>query len=252
MSADRGDGGRDGDATAELAATVATACRVLGRRGLVDGVLGHVSARLPGGGYLVRCRGPHERGVARTAAEDVRRVGADDRLAEPAAGWQLPKELPIHAALYRARPEVGAVVHAHPPAALRCGLAGLEPRPVFGAYNIPALRMAVDGVPVYPRPVLISRPELAEEMVAAMGDRPLCLLRGHGITVTGPTVEAATVAAVNLEDLLSVTLDLALLGVEPPALGPDDLAELPDLGTAFNDELAWRALVAELRDVAGS
>lgn len=233
---------------AELAATVATACRILGARGMVDGVLGHVSARLPGGRFLVRCRGPRERGVALTAPEDVREVGPDGVLVDPDAGWQVPKELPIHAAVLRARPEVGAVVHAHPPSALLCGLAGLTPRPVFGAFNIPAMRMAVDGVPVYPRAVLISREELAREMLEAMGDRPVCLLRGHGITVAGPTVEAATVAAVNLDVLLSVTVELARLRAAPPALDPADLAELPDLGSAFNDGLAWRALVAELEE----
>lgn len=231
-----------------LAATVATACRVLGARGLVNGVLGHVSARLDDGGCLVRCRGPRERGVALTEAADIRRVDPEGRLVEPDAGWQVPKELPIHTSLYRARTEVRAVVHAHPPAALLCGLANLVPRPVFGAYNIPAMRMAVSGIPVYPRPVLISRPELAEEMIRVMGAKSVCLLRGHGITVVGPSVEAATVAAVNMEDLLTVIVELARLGAEPPSLDAADLAELPDLGSAFNDVLTWRALVAELED----
>jgi ribulose-5-phosphate 4-epimerase/fuculose-1-phosphate aldolase len=125
-------------------------------------------------------------------------------------------------------------------------LADFRPRPVFGAFNIPAMRMALEGVPVYPRPVLISRPELADEMIDAMGDRPVCLLRGHGITTVGISVEAATVAAVNLNELLTVTVDLARLGADPSELDPEDLAELPNLGQAFNDGLAWQALVAEL------
>jgi hypothetical protein len=45
------------------------------------------------------------------------------------------------------RPRAGAVVHAHPRAVLACGIAGLELRPVFGAYNIPAMRLAADGIP---------------------------------------------------------------------------------------------------------
>ncbi|MGH9094358.1 MAG: class II aldolase/adducin family protein, partial [Acidimicrobiales bacterium] len=137
-------------------------------------------------------------------------------------------------------------VHAHPPAAVACGLAGLELRPVFGSYNIPAMRMALTGVPVYPRSVLIRRDELAEEMLAVLADRRVCLLRGHGIVAAGETLEEATVAAVNLNELCLMTLELGRLGASPPVVPPEDLAELPDLGSRFNDELAWRSLVADL------
>jgi 3,4-dihydroxyphthalate decarboxylase len=157
--------------------------------------------------------------------------------------------LPIHTAILRRRPDCAAVVHAHPPAAVLCGLADLDLRPVFGAYNIPALRMALDGVPVYPRPVLIRTAALADEMMAALGDHPVCLLRGHGIVAVGDTVQQATVAAVNLNELCAMTLELARLGSNPPVLSAADLAELPDLGGHFNDELVWRSLVADLREV---
>ena len=71
-------------------------------------------------------------------------------------------------------------------------------------------------------------------------------LRGHGIVAVGDTVQQATVAAVNLNELCAVTLELARLGANPPVLSPADLAELPDLGGHFNDELVWRSLVADL------
>ena len=187
-----------------------------------------------------------EAGVGLTQIEDIRRISADGVLLDSESEWSVPKETPIHTALLGRRPAVGAVVHAHPPAALLAGLADLVPRPVFGAFNIPAMRMAMEGVPVYPRPVLISRPELAQEMMDAMGDRPVCVLRGHGITAVGPSVEAATVAAVNLNELLTVTVALRRIGADPPGISPADAAELPNLGQAFNDGLAWRALVAEL------
>jgi ribulose-5-phosphate 4-epimerase/fuculose-1-phosphate aldolase len=228
---------------------VATACRILGRRGLVDGVLGHVSARVDDNPelLLVRCRGPHERGVARTQPEDIRLVDFDGHHAEPGSDdWQVPKELPIHTRLLQRRPDVESVVHAHPRSVLLCGLAEIDLRPVFGAYNIPAMRLAAAGVPVYPRPVLISRDELADQMLDVMGDRRVCLLRGHGITVAGASVEQATATAVNFDELCTVSLALAQLGARPPAVSDEDLAELPDLGDAFNDVLLWRSLVAEL------
>jgi len=159
-------------------------------------------------------------------------------------GWAIPKDLPIHGELYRRRPQVASVVHAHTPAALVAGLAELELRPVFGSFNIPALHMARAGIPVFPRSVLVTRPDLAAQLVECMGERNVCLMRGHGITVTGASVAGATVTALNFDTLARVTRDLALLGARPPEVPEEDVAELPDLGEAFNTEAVWRHLVA--------
>jgi ribulose-5-phosphate 4-epimerase/fuculose-1-phosphate aldolase len=234
------------DDSPQTRASVATACRILAHRGLVDGILGHVSARVSDTDLVVRCRGRDERGLSHTSAADIWRMTLGGDPVDLPEGFDAPNELPIHTELLRRRPDLGAVVHAHPPAALLVGLAGLRPRPVFGAYNIPALRLALDEVPVYPRPVLITRTELAAEMVDVMGQSNVCLLRGHGVTVAGATVEDATALAVDLNALLTITVELARLGVHPTELGPEDLAELPDLGVGFNGRFAWQALSAEL------
>jgi ribulose-5-phosphate 4-epimerase/fuculose-1-phosphate aldolase len=237
------DGPSDPDGVREQAAL---ACRILAGEGLADGVLGHVSVRVGPDRMLIRCRGAHEAGLARTTARDVRLTSFDGAFAGPqeAEGYAVPNELPLHGETLRARPQAGAVVHVHPPAVLLCGLAGLELRPVFGAYNIPAMRMAAGGVPVHPRSVLIRTPALAAGMLASMGDSPVCVLRGHGITVTGATLEQAVVRAVDLEALARVTLELARLGAAPPPVPPQDAAELPDLGAGFNDRFVWQALAA--------
>jgi hypothetical protein len=114
-------------ALARLRETVAQACRILALEGLVEGVLGHVSARVDDTRMLLRCRGPAERGLELTSAEDVRLVDLDGHGDDPASGYAAPNELPIHGELLRARPEVGAVVHAHPPARGR----GRAARPRF-------------------------------------------------------------------------------------------------------------------------
>jgi ribulose-5-phosphate 4-epimerase/fuculose-1-phosphate aldolase len=234
----------------ELRDTIATACRVLAAKGLVDGLLGHVSARVSEDEVVVRCRGGEERGLGETEPSDIWRFKYDGEPVDAPDDYAPPNELPLHTELLRAKPEIGAVVHAHPRAALLCGLAGLTPRPIFGAYNIPAMRLAQDGIPVFDRPVLITRAELGREMVEAMGEKQACLLRGHGITVAAETVEQCTVLAVNFNDLLTVTVDLAYLGAHPPDVDERDMAELPDLGSDFNGRMAWQALVAEAR--AGS
>ncbi len=233
------------DDLAELRYTVALGCRILAYRGLAEDILGHVSLRVGADRMLVRCRGPRERGLLFTEPQDVRLVDFDGR-GELDGDYAVPNELPIHAEVLRARPEATAVVHAHPPSVLLAGLAGIELRPVLGAYNIPALRMALDGIPVYPRAVLIRRAELGREMLAAMGRATVCVLRGHGITTTGSSVEQAVVRALNLDVLARVCVDLARIGRQVPDLPPEDVAELPDLGAGFNDVTVWRHQVARL------
>lgn len=229
-----------------LKETVATACRVLANEGLVKGILGHVSARTGDDRLLIRCRGPQERGLRHSTAHDVWTITTDGEAVDVPTGYRPPNEAPIHTELMRRRPEVGAVVHAHPPAALLFGLAGLELRPIIGAYNIPALRLALDGVPVFRRPILISRQDLAEQLLDCMGVSDTCLMVGHGIAVAGATVEEAVVRSVDLTVLMGITVQMAQLGVTPDVLSPTDLDELPDLGTRFNAELVWRSLVADI------
>jgi 3,4-dihydroxyphthalate decarboxylase len=237
---------------AELRREVALACRVLAYAGLVADVLGHVSVRAGDDALLVRCRGPAESGLLFSTPDDVHLVPLDGPAA-PAAGkpalsggYAAPSELPIHAETLRSRPEVVSVVHAHPPAIVLADLAGLTLRPVVGAYNIPALRMARDGIPVYPRAVLIRRADLAAEMLAAMGPAPVCVLRGHGLTATGASIKQAVIRALNAEALAQAILGAAQAGGYPPDLPDADVAELPDLGGTLNEESVWRYHVTRL------
>lgn len=225
----------------ELREKVALSCRILANEGLVEGILGHVSVRVPGRDeMLIRCRSDEEYGVLFTKSTDVRRVDFDGRGHDLQGRYEVPKELPIHGEILKARPEVGCVIHAHPPAALVCGISELELRPIFGAFNIPAMRMAFEGIPVFPRSVLVTRPDLAHQMMDTMGDKHVCLMKGHGITVTGRTVEEATVRALNLNTLARVTLQVAQTGKEAADIPHDDVDELPDLGSTFNDQWVWR------------
>ena len=231
---------------------VADACRVLAARDLAPGFLGHVSLRAGPGLMLIRCRGPHERGLAWTKAADIRLVtfdgepGADGELGD----WEPPNELPLHAEVLRARPGVVSVVHAHPESTVAADLAGLAIRPIIGAYDIPGAKLAAGGVPVYPRAVLLRTTELAREMVTALGDRPVVLLRGHGLTSTGGSVQEAVLRAVSVDAIARMSLAVRMAGGELRDLPAGDLAGLPDLGPAFNEGVAWRHELARLGGVA--
>jgi ribulose-5-phosphate 4-epimerase/fuculose-1-phosphate aldolase len=225
---------------------VARACRMLVVAGVLGGVLGHVSLRRGADELLIRCRGPRERGLRFSEPEDVHGVGFDGR-PPAAAGYRAPHELPIHTAVLEARQDLNAVVHAHSPYALLAGLADLELPAMFGAYDIPAARLAEAEIPVYPRSVLINDAALASELVHAMGSANVCLLRGHGIVAAGADLKGAVVAATNLETLARVAVQLRQLGAAPRRIDDRDLAQLPDLGQGFNDGHSFNHLAALLQ-----
>lgn len=231
--------------SAELRRTVALGCRVLARAGLVENVLGHVSVRTGPDRMLIRCRGPEERGLLFTSPDDVHEVALDGSGDLP-DGYAVPTELPIHGEILRSRADAGAVVHAHPPSVLVAALAAVSLAPVFGAYNIPAMRLALDGVPVYRRAVLVRRPELARELIDVMDGRPVCIMLGHGVTSVGDRVEQAVVRALDLDALARVALRLAAAGGSSWRVPDEDIAELPDLGGDLNDQAVWRFHVARL------
>jgi 3,4-dihydroxyphthalate decarboxylase len=233
---------------AERRVEIADACRVLAARGLAEGYLGHVSLRVDEDRLLIRCRGPRERGLAWTTAEDIHLVTLDG---QPGAkgeldGWAPPNELPLHTEVMRRHPGGTAVVHAHPPAVVAADLAGLRIRPIVGAFDMPGTKLAAGGVPVYPRGVLVRNRRLAAEMVDAMGDRPVVVLRGHGLTSTGPTVAQAVLQALSVDQLARLSLTVVTAGGQLQDLPEEDMAELPDLGGGFNVATAWRHELARL------
>jgi ribulose-5-phosphate 4-epimerase/fuculose-1-phosphate aldolase len=83
-------------------------------------------------------------------------------------------------------------------------------------------------------------------MVAAMDGKPVCVLRGHGVTTAGATIEQAVARALALDSLARMATAVVALGGTVRALPDDDLTQLPDLGAAFNDELLWRHQEARL------
>jgi ribulose-5-phosphate 4-epimerase/fuculose-1-phosphate aldolase len=178
----------------------------------------------------------------------VRLVALDG--SDPGDGYSVPNELPIHVEILRARPDVNAVVHAHPPTVVVADLAGVPLLPMIGAYNIPAAKLAAEGIPVYPRGVLIRTAALAAEMLEAMGNRPVCVLRGHGITTTGASVEQAVAHALAIDSLARVASGVVALGGRVQALPAADLDALPDLGSGFNDVTLFHHHEARL-DAAG-
>ena len=202
---------------------VAKACRILGKLDLTKAATGHVSQRGTDGRILIRARGPDELGVRYTTANEVIAVGLDGKKLDGPDGLVPPQEVFIHTAVYRARPEVNAVIHVHPPKVVIFTITNVPLRPIFGAYDPSALAIILDGIPTYGRSITITDDELGRDFMQAMGDKRVCLMRGHGITTAGATLEEATVTAIKVNELAEMHYQAHTLG-EPQTISDADIA----------------------------
>ena len=203
---------------ATLRSRIAKACRVVGRMGLTRGLRGHISARIPGTERIfVRARGPAESGVRYTPEDEVVEVDLDGKpVAGMPSGLRGPSEIFIHTEIYRARPEVNAVLHMHPPTIVLFTVTGKPLLPLYGAYDPHSLGLALEQIPLFDRSVLINTRELGQELVQAIGKKRACLMRGHGITTVGESVEEAGVVALGLNELASMNFNAHMLGNARP------------------------------------
>jgi ribulose-5-phosphate 4-epimerase/fuculose-1-phosphate aldolase len=227
---------------ADLAATVALSCQILAKLGLFKETTGHVSARSSDDtAMLIRGRGKEESGLLFTKPRDVVRADFDGVKLSKHVGLKTPNESCIHGELYRARPDVGGIVHAHPPSIVLTSMAGIELRPIFGGYYPRAMRLALNRIPVFPSSLTLHSKDQVHEMMKVMGDRDICILRGHGIVVCGKTVEDATIKAIKLDALGRLNLQAASLEKITTISDEDQQAFLRTRGTGGGSaEPLWR------------
>lgn len=206
----------------ELRQLVATAGQILYQQGLTD-YLGHCSARVPGTDRVVikpkhskTVRSPGELGP-----RDMVVIDLDGNLVE--GSDMPPTERFIHTEIYRARPDVQAVVHTHQRAATLLGVMGAELLPVL---HVPAVFTDGGTMPTWPCPLLVNGPDLGRKLAAALGTAGLCHLQGHGIVSVASDIRRATVTAIAVEQLADANLTILRAGVTPRVITPGELDEL--------------------------
>jgi ribulose-5-phosphate 4-epimerase/fuculose-1-phosphate aldolase len=205
----------------ELREVVALAGQVLTALGLVD-YLGHASARIPGTDRVVvkPKHSPAVRSMAALGAADMVVVDLDGSLVDGTA--RPPAEVFIHTEIYRARPDVSAVVHTHQRSATLAGVLGLPIQPVL---HVPATFVPADP-PTWPHPVLVDTAELGRDLAATLGGERYCHLQGHGIVSVAADVREATVGAAMLEQLAEAALAGARTGAKPRVITPAEIETL--------------------------
>jgi ribulose-5-phosphate 4-epimerase/fuculose-1-phosphate aldolase len=187
-------------------------CRILAEQDIID-AYGHLSARVPGRDdqFLInRAMSP-----ALATEEDFVVMTLDGQVVE---GNGFPnQEWPIHACVYRARPDVASVLHSH---SHLSRVFSLSPVKLRGVVMGEVLEFK-DGLPIYPAGGLIRNVERGDKVAGLLGQGTAMLLKGHGDVVVGRDVVAAVMRAVRLKQNAAV-LNAVLTHGEPDYWSPED------------------------------
>jgi L-fuculose-phosphate aldolase len=219
---------------------VAKSCRVLGKLNLTKEPSGHVSARIPGEErLLIKARGPEESGLRFVTARDIITVDFAGKKTAGDDGLDVPQEVFIHTWLYKTRPDVECVVHVHPLTVVLFTICNKPLLPLIGAYDPSGLRLLMEGLSAYPRSITVTSEKLGEEFARAMGGKPACLMRGHGITTAGAGIEEATLTAIKLNEIAEVNYRASLLG-KPEPIPQEDIDVI--LGSATRRKSAGHSV----------
>jgi L-fuculose-phosphate aldolase len=199
----------DADARRELIEN----CLKMNASGLNQGTSGNLSVR-HGEGFLIT-----PTGIAYDALtpEDIVEVGMDGRYRHPLAP---SSEWRFHRDILLAKPEVNAVVHAHPPYCTTLAIRHMA---------IPAVHYMIavsggDSIRCAPY-ATYGTEELSRNAVAALQGRTACLLANHGMIATGPSLARAMWLATEVETLARQYFNTLLIG-GPNVLPADEVARV--------------------------
>lgn len=191
--------------------SVVAAARSMSDLGLNQGTAGNVSVRWEDGLLVTPSGMPYDR----MGADDVvhlRMDGGFDHPLSPSSEWRFHRDILLH------RPEINAVVHAHPIHSTAFAMCRMEIPAVhymIAAAGGPTVRCA--GYATF------GTEELSRLALAALEDRTCCLLANHGVIATGPDLPKALWLAVELETLCR-QYAVALQVGTPVALSDDEIA----------------------------
>jgi L-ribulose-5-phosphate 4-epimerase len=216
---------------------VAWACRILAMDGHGDFTLGHVSVR---DGEVVHMK-PNGIGLEEVAQGDVLTIDLDGNKLAGAGPVHL--EAVLHTAVYRARPDVGSVIHTHPPYATALGATSAD----LQLLNHDAV-LFKDGLAYFEATAeLIVSARQGAAVAQALGDKRAVIMRGHGVLMTGKSVPWAVYGALTLERVIKIQSIASSLGPLKPMTAEMATKVYPD---KYRDEFIgayWRYLVRQVR-----
>jgi HCOMODA/2-hydroxy-3-carboxy-muconic semialdehyde decarboxylase len=221
---------------AALLEELVTANRILAREGVVDS-FGHVSVRhpeRPDHYVLSRARAPEC-----IEADDLMEFAADGSPVD-ARGRKPYAERFIHGAVYEARPEVKAVVHNHSPAVVPFSLTPARLSPVMHMCAGIGTRVPTwdSRTRFGDTNLLVTTMEMARDLAAALGGRPVALMRGHGCVVAGASLREVVFNSIYLQLNADLQMKAGALG-EIVFLSEGEVAAVLRTRSTFTFERAW-------------
>ncbi len=190
---------------AEARRGIVRVCRRLYERGLIAGQDGNVSVRLGRDRVLVTPAGMSKADVT---ARDLVEVPLQSPPPRAGRARRMPSsELAVHLAIYRGRPDVGAVVHAHPPAATGFAVAGER----FPENVLPELVYSVGPVALVPFAAPGSQ-ALADSFGPWLAGHDAWLMANHGAVTAGATLLVAHQRMESLEHAARIVVAARALG----------------------------------------
>jgi L-fuculose-phosphate aldolase len=201
---------------AELRRQMVAAIRRMDGLGLNRGSTGNLSVRATvGGGYWITPTGMPPDMIR---ADDLVLLAADGKVLQGA--WAPSSEWPFHGAIYRTRPDLNAVVHAHSPHATALACLRRE----LPAFHYMVAVAGGDSVPCTPYH-LFGTEALSQAVATAFGHRQACLMANHGLVAGGATLTQAMKVIVEVEALCGIYLQTLAVG-EPALLSAEQMAEV--------------------------
>lgn len=176
-------------------ADLVTAYKILINEGVLDS-FGHISIRCsedPGRFIMPRAMPP-----SLVEAGDVLEFSVETSQPIDPAGRRVNGERYLHGEIFKARPDVAAIVHSHSPAVIPLSISGIPLQPVIvqaGFLPIKVPNFEIRDVRGDGRGMQITDQPRGLALARCLGDGPVALLRGHGNVVVGSSVKQATVFA---------------------------------------------------------
>lgn len=223
----------------ELLEELSLAYRILARTGVVD-AYGHVTVRNPANRnhYFMQRNLP----PALSTPADLVEYDLDSQPVDPKAPQGFIERY-IHGEIYRARPDVMAVVHFHAPDVIPFGVTGVPLRPIyhmagFLGVGVPVFDVRTTGV----TDMLIRNPELGKALARTLSDKPVALLRGHGAVAVAESLHVVVGRA--YYTMMNARLQAEALRLNP---NPNYLTDEEAKRTAAQDgfERPWTLWKAE-------